>query len=203
MGAMPGQAAQIAQSALQWGALATGVGAAGEYASGVGASQQYLYQAQVAANNAQITRENATSGLATAGYAESAQKMETGQLVSTQRAAQSANGVDVAIGSPLAVRESTMSLGAMDSAVLHFNAAKAAYGLDAEAANLDTQSSLYRAAASNAKRVGASKAFSTILAGATSISGKMSQYQQAFPAASTGKSAPRKTGDYAPDYEGH
>lgn len=177
-----GAAAQGATSALQLGALATGLGAAGQVASGWGQADQYNYQAEVASRNAAITRENATAGLSAGGYVESESKTATGRLVASQRAAQASNGLDVNIGSPAAVRDSTATLGAMDAAVLHFNAARAAYGLESEAGNLDTQSELYRKAASGAKKVATAQAFSTLLSGVTSLQGKAAAFRNAFGA---------------------
>lgn len=174
--------AQGALSLLQLGS--TVLGAAGNVASGWGQADQYNYQAQVATNNAATQRENATAGLAAASYSESLAKTDTGRLVASQKAAQAANGLDVNIGSPVAVRNSTATMGAMDAAVLHFNAARAAYGLEADAANLDKQSEMYRKAASGAKKSGVLNAASTLLSGVTALAGKAAAYKQAFPAAS-------------------
>lgn len=184
MGALTGgmgTAAQAAQSSIQWGAAGTALSALGALSAGKGQAQQYMYQSQVATNNAAITRQNESAGLVAGGYEESANKLATGQLIAGQKAAQAANGLDVNVGSPVAVRDSAATLGAMDAATIHFNAARAAYGLESEAGNLDAQSSLYKAAAKGAKTAGLAKAASTIISGASSLSSKWDQYKLQFP----------------------
>lgn len=158
--------------------VGTGLSALGAAKEGSATAQQYLYQAQVAANNAAVQRENAKQALASGQYEESASKLATGQLVADQKAAQAANGLDVNVGSPVDVRDTTRSLGAMDAAMIHFNAAREAFGYESEASNLDTQSSMYAKAAKGAKSASKLKIASTLIGGASSLASKWSSYKQ-------------------------
>lgn len=181
-----GSIAGAAKGSLLTGAVGTGLDAASQLAGGVGQSQQYAYQAQVAVNNAAITRSNEAAAL-TAGQAEeSNSKLRAGALIGEQLAAQGANGLDVNVGSPSNVRQATATVGAMDAAMIHYNAARQAFGLESEAGNFETQAALDRSAASNATKVGATKAFSTILSGATALSSKWAGYKSTGALASGG-----------------
>lgn len=172
-----GTAGQAAKGSILQGALGLGLSTVGDISSGIGQAQQYNYMAQVAANNAEIQRQNEQASLASVGYEESAAKLQTTQTIASQKAAQAANGIDVNVGSPVAVRNTTATLGAMDAAALHYNAARQAFGLEADASNLDAQAALDRAAGKNAKAVGFSKAASTLLTGASSLSSKWAQFK--------------------------
>ncbi len=162
---------------LLLGAGSTAASAAGDIASGVGLSQQYTFQSQVAMNNAAIDRANATAAIAQGSFEESASKLHTGQILASQKTAYAAGGIDVGIGSPAQVRDSTAKMGALDAALLHYNASRTALGLEQQAANDESQANIYKMAASNAKTAGYSKAATTILSGASSLANKWSQFQ--------------------------
>lgn len=197
-----GSAQGAAQGSIGWDQASTGLGATSAILQGIGGFQQGNYQAQVAANNSKIAMQNAQAASAAGAYEESAQKLRTGLLIGQQKAAQGANGVDVNIGSPAAVRESTATLGAMDAAMIHYNAAREAYGHTVEASNFAAQSKLDSMAARNALLGGFFKAGSTILGGAASIQGKMAQYQLSGATGGMsvpgGNSSPRQVWDEAP-----
>jgi hypothetical protein len=170
---------QVAASAsMLSGILGTGQQALADVAGGMGQADQYAYQAAIATNNAATTRANAAAEMAAGGYAESALKMGTGRLRAEQRAAYAANGIDVSLGSPIDIDNSTATLGAMDAAMVHYNAARSAFGLESQAREFEEESSMFRRAATNAKKVGMSKAKQTILSGATSLSSRWSQFKQ-------------------------
>lgn len=172
-----GTAGQAAGASLTSGVLSTGLAALGSLSTGFGQAQQFNYQAQVAQNNATISKENEGAALAAGQTEESQSKLRTGQLISSQKAAQASNGIDVNVGSPAAVRESTATVGAMDAALIHFNAARQAYGLANQASNFSAQAAADQAAASNAKASGISKAALSLISGATSVGAKYSQYK--------------------------
>ena len=77
----------------------------------------------------------------------------------------------------------------MDAAMIHYNAARAAYGLSTEAGNYDAQAAADRMAASNAKSSGISKAAMSLISGATAVSAKYSAYKQLFPTGALGGSS--------------
>lgn len=176
MGALMGTAGQAAQGSLTSGLLSTGLNALGDLSSGYGQAQQYNYQAAIAQNNAAITRQNEDASLTAGQYEESQSKLRTGQTIGAQLAAQAGNGVDVNVGSPATVRASTATTGALDAAMIHYNAARQAYGLETQAANYDSQASAVRMAASTAKASGWSKAAMSLISGSTAVSAKYSSY---------------------------
>lgn len=159
------------------GAVGTAATAAGDIASGIGQSQLYSYQSQVALNNAAIERENARNAIAAGSFEESVSRLHTGQVLASQKVAYAANGIDVSIGSPTQVHDSTARMGALDAALLHYNASRTAAGLEQQAANDESQAGVYKMAASNAKTAGYAKAATSILSGASSLANKWSQYQ--------------------------
>lgn len=172
-----GSASGAAASSMQWGLAGTALSAVGDLSQGIGQSQLYGYQAQVAANNAAIERQNSSSALAAGSYSESVSKMQTSERISSQKAAQGANGVDVNVGSPVAVRDSTATVGSLDAAMIHFNAARQSAGLANEAASYEAQASADRYASSNAIDSGITKAATSLISGATSVASKYSQYK--------------------------
>lgn len=181
-----GSAGQAAAASLVWGGVGTGISAVGDISSAAGQAQQYNYMAQVAANNAQIMRSNQDAAASAGSFQESSAKLQTGQTVGAQRAAQSADGIDVNVGSPAAVRDSTENLGALDAALLHYNTARQVLGLQTEEQNYTAQSELDKRAAKNSLLAGAAKAASTIISGASSLSGKAAAYKLNFPAPASG-----------------
>lgn len=170
-------AAPAANSSIGWGATSTGLNAAGSLLSGIGAGQQAGYQAGVAQNNAAIENANAQATLVAGQVQESQSKLRTGEIIGQQKAAQGANGLDVNVGSAAEVRQSTANIGAMDAALIHYNASRAAFGQEQQAANYTAQAALDKKAASGDVLSGVFKAGTSILSGASSISGKYAQYQ--------------------------
>ena len=187
-----GTAAGAANAGLQWGNVGVGASALSPLLQGVGAFQMDRYSAAVASNNAAILRQNAGYDIAAGQYEESASKLRTGELVSAQKAAQGANNIDVNVGSPVAVRQSTRDIGAMDAAMIHFNAAKAAYGEQVLAGAEDARAAMLKRAAGGALFGGIFGAGTTLLSGASSLAGKAAALRLAFPAntAGTNSSAP-------------
>lgn len=157
-------AQSLAQRSLAFGSLSAGLDTGAAFASGLAQAQQARYAAAAA-------RANATGVMMAEGANESALKMRYTALGASQKAAQAANGVDVGSGSALRVREGTEQIGALDAAMLHFNAAREAFGLRQEAG-------LYDTAARNAVLGGALKAGATFLSGAQSLADKWLMYKQ-------------------------
>lgn len=167
-----------AGNSLNWGAAGTGLDATGQLLQGVGGFQQAAYAAQVAVNNAKIARANAGAAIGAGNYEGAVSKLRTGETISAERVGQAASGVDVNIGSAKLVRESTATLGAMDAAMIHYNAARQAYGENVQASADEAQSKLDRMAGAGALEGSLFKVGSTLLGGASSIGSKYAQYQQ-------------------------
>ena len=172
-----GSASQAAGFSQTASLLSTGLNAVGDVISGIGQANQYNYQAQVAANNAVIQKANSDAAITSGSSEESIAKLKAGETTASQTAAQAANGIDVGVGSPVAVRQSGQNIGALDAALIHFNAARASQSALNAAATDTANSAAYKMAAGNAITGGVSKALDSIISGATSVSSKYSQYQ--------------------------
>ena len=85
--------------------------------------------------------------------------------------------MDVNVGSAAAVRQSTATVGAMDAAMIHYNAARAAYGQEVEASSLEAQSKMDQRAAQGALEGGLFKAGSSLLATSTNLSSRYAGWQ--------------------------
>lgn len=110
----------------------TAVGAAGTISAGI-------YQKQVVDNNAKIARM-ATADEEMRGVQEAAlQDQKTSAKMAEQRAGQSASGIDIGEGSPLAIRESTEDLARLDRKTTVENANKRAWGLRNQASNIEAE----------------------------------------------------------------
>lgn len=179
MGALPAAAGAAGAASTVAGLFGTVLQAGGAYEAGNAQSQMYGYQAQVAANNATIERSNAAQTLAAGNVQESDQKLKTGEIVGSQRAAQASNGLDVNFGSNVDVRNSTQSVGDLDAAMIHYNAARTAYGQKLTANNFQDQAELDTQAAKNSKQAGALKALTTLIGGASSTASKYNQFKLA------------------------
>lgn len=172
-----GSAGVSAGASQGFGEVSTALSTFGQLNTAIGTSQLAAYQAQVAKNNAAIELTNANNAAAAGNVAESEEKLRTGLLVGQQKAAQAANGIDVNVGSPVAVRNSTEEVGSIDAAMIHYNAARQALGLEQEAQNQQTQSELDKKASANDLVGGVMKAGASFLSGASSLSSKWSQFQ--------------------------
>lgn len=150
-------------------AIGAGLGAASSIAGGIAARNQAKFQAQVAKNNAEISRRNADEALIAGQREESALRSKTTRLIAQQTAEAAASGVDVNVGSPLAVREADAMEGEMDALTLRYNAARQSYGFRMEASNQEASAKMYKKAGKNAMLQGFLGAGSSIIGGATSI----------------------------------
>jgi hypothetical protein len=144
--------------------LGTGLNIFSSLKSGSAKSKEAKYRAQLAEEGANATR--------LAGNVEEGNlKAQYTRRIAEQTTAYAANGIDVASPVVGRVHDATQLAGDLDAAVLHYNAAREAYGLDTEAA-------LYRKAAKNAKTTGFLNAATSLLSGASSLSGKWGAFQQ-------------------------
>lgn len=165
------------QSALQWGAVGTGLQAGGQFAAGVGSASNYLFNASLANQNARIAEANASAARQAGDYSAESSKMHYGQLEAAQKVGAAASGVDASTGSAAAVQQSTRTISAMDAAMIHYNASREAYGQEVEAANQKAQAGADQLGAAGALVGGTLGSASTFLGGASSLSQKWSQFR--------------------------
>lgn len=152
-----------AGASLGLGTVATGVNVAAQVAAGLGGLEQANYQSKVASGNS-------AAALLAGQEAESASKMKYGGLEAKQVVDQAANGVQVREGSAAKTVASTEAISSMDAALIHFNAARQAYG-EAQQAGIDKK------AGQGAFAKGIFGAGASFLSGAQSLSDKWLAYK--------------------------
>lgn len=172
-----GSASTAANSSINWGVGAGALGASGALLQGIGGYQQAAFQASVARTNAGIETQNAEQAQTAGAYEEGVSKLKTGQAITDQKAQQAASGVDVNVGSPVAVRETTANVGALDAAMIHYNAARQSQASLTQAASYKAQAGLDKAVGYGELASGGFKAADSILGSARSIGSKYAQYQ--------------------------
>ena len=168
----------LSSGALASGAIGVGLDTAAAGLSGLSMAQQFAFRSDIASTNAKIMRGNAQT-VRNAGVTESSNvKLKTGTQVAAQRAAYAGSGIDVNSGSAADVQAATKSLGEYDANMTQYNAARAAYGLDIEAANQKAQSKMDRMASYDALAEGVGRAGSTFISGANSLVDKWYSYKR-------------------------
>lgn len=167
-----GNISGAASGAINTGAFATGLQGGGDVLSGLGSYQMGMYQSQVAQNNAAISGQNEQAALVAGSSAEQASRLKTGELIGEQKAQQGANGVDVNIGSPAAVRQGTKDIGDFDALTIRYNAARQAYGYSIDKENYTEQSQIDKNAAYGGLAKGLFDASSSFLSGSSSLASK-------------------------------
>ena len=174
---LPADPALAAAQGLQYGRVGTELAAAGQVFGGIGQGQQLLYGAGVAGANAKIALANADAARQAGAYAESASKLRYGQLIGEQKAGQAASGFDVAGQSAQGVRAGTQMVGDMDAAMIHYNAARQAYGEEVQAMSLKAQAQADRLGAVGAITGGLARGAGSLLGGAAGLSEKWAQFK--------------------------
>lgn len=104
-------------------------------------------QAAIADINARVSELGAQSALDQGQKQVGALTLKSGQLKSSQRAAQAANGIDLGAGSAAEVRASTDIMKEIDANTLTANAVRSAWGYRAEAVNYQNEAIMKRATA--------------------------------------------------------
>ena len=118
------------------------ISAVGTIAGGVAQANAAKYQAQVAANNAIIAQQLATTTIEQTQAKTAAQSMKEAELGGQIKAAQAAGGVDVNTGSNKEVQISHRMLGKLDTENVMQSGQLQAYGYLAQKTNYEAQSKL-------------------------------------------------------------
>lgn len=135
--------------------------------------KQANYQAQVAANNAQVSAWQRSDALQRGEIDAYNAMRQQAALLSQQRASLAANGVDITEGSALDVLSTTKFLGQADVNTLQSNAAREAWGYEVQGANQMAESNLskWKADNINPALAGGLAAGSSLLSSASSYAG--------------------------------
>ena len=155
-------------AALGWASLV--MSAAGSLKQASASQQMASYQAAVARNNQMIANQNATLALQQGQQKEAAQRQQTAQAISMDRAAASASGLDPNRGSPLRAQSDTASIGELNAQTIRQNAETQAWGYRNQGANFGAQAQLTQMG-------GQYGALSSIIGGASSVANKWLTYQ--------------------------
>jgi hypothetical protein len=130
--------------------------AVGAVVSAKGASDQaqaqkdsLAYQAQVAANDAQLSEWQAQGVEQQGVEAEGKQRLQTANLKGTQRATLAANGVALGEGSALDILAGTDYMGEQDALTIRDNAARQAWGYRTQGQNYVDNSGLLQSGSNN------------------------------------------------------
>lgn len=105
-----------------------GFSAMGAYTQAKNQQAALQAEAQVQMNNATIAGWQADDAIARGEVAAARQMIKGGQVKGAQRAAMSANGVDLSVGSAQNILNDTDYLTSVDAATLRDNAAREAWG---------------------------------------------------------------------------
>lgn len=139
--------------------------------SAIGSQQQAQAQANAANYNAAVARNAALFAQQQGEVQAQANDRKTAAMIGRQRAVYAAGGLDVNSGSPLDIQADTAQFGRLNSLTIRNNAARQAYGYEANA-NLDT------AAASNYESAGNTAMVGSLIGTAGNVGSKWSSYQQ-------------------------
>lgn len=170
--------AWLAYAALAASAVSAGVSAYSAHEQGVARSQAMAYQAAVAKNNEALAEQYAQAETQKGARLEEEKRRETAQREGAIRAFAGASGVDANSGSPVRVTEDTASLGELDALTIRNNAQRAAFGYRTRGMDYAAQAQLDTMGSEDAARSGELGAWSSIIGGASSVSGKWLSYKQ-------------------------
>jgi hypothetical protein len=151
--------------------------AVGAYTTGQANSANATYQAQVAANNAQIAQQNAKMDIQSGEVAAVNQGLKTRAAVGTEKANQGAAGIDVNGPSASDVRAGTQSMGMLDALTIRSDAAKQAYAQEVAATSDTAQGELLTAQAGQDVTAGDLSAGGTLLSGASTVGSNWAKFQ--------------------------
>lgn len=130
---------------MQIGGAASG--AVGSYYGAKTNKRQLQMQATMADLNARISEIGAQSALAAGQKEVGRLTMQAGQVKGAQRAAQAANGIDLASGSAAEVRASTDIVTEIDKQQIETNAIRSAWGYRVQGVDYQNQATAARAGA--------------------------------------------------------
>lgn len=107
--------------------------------AGIGAAQAQKHagkaNAQIAENNAQLAEQGAKDAAILGAQEQQQSAWRTRAMIGRQKTAIAANGLDMDVGTPLDILGETAMLGGMDRSSIALDAARKAWGMQAEATN--------------------------------------------------------------------
>lgn len=168
----------IAAPAIGLSLASTAFGALGAANSGAQQAAMANYQAGIAQQNSQIAQQNARQAIAAGGIQASNAGLAGAQQLGKIRTAEGASNLDVNSGSNVNVQKSQAEITKLNQLTIQNNAARAAYGYQVQATGDQAQAGLFGAQASAAQQAGKIGVFSSLLGGASSLTGNLMGMQQ-------------------------
>lgn len=144
--------------------------AAGVGISASGQKKQAEYQARIQERNAELARMQAEDARSRGREEETRHRMAVIQQAGRARAALGASGVSLASGTPASLLEDIHFMGELDAMTIRENAAREAWGYEAQAGGYTAEAGLSRTA-------GRYNTAGTLLAGAGTVADTWYQYR--------------------------
>jgi hypothetical protein len=136
------------------------------------------YNAAVAKNNAEMAAQNAETTLQQGDIAQQRDYQEGAQRMGAIRAAMGANDVQLNSGSALALQGDQARTTQQNVQATGYNSLVQAVGLRNQAIDYGSQAGMDTAEAANDTTAGNTRALSSIIGGASSVSSKWASFQQ-------------------------
>lgn len=162
------------------GLIGAAVSAYGTYEQGQAQSKAAAYQAQVAQNNANVARENASMESAAGEAAVTNKGLQTRATVGKAKAYAGTSGVDPGTGSEATVRGGVEEIGMLDALTTRSTAAKKAWAQEVQSTSDEAQSKLYSFESDTAAIGGDIGAAGSLLSGASTVGGNYLRWQNQF-----------------------
>lgn len=157
--------------------LSTVQQAAAAKQSAAAQAASYNYQAAVAQNNQTIANQAAVAEEQRGKVMAQQKQQETAARVGALEAATGGSGLDIG-GSPLRLKEDTLSMGDLDARTIRYNAERAAYGYRVQGTSYAAQANMDRAAAENTFAGGRLAAMGSVISGTANVADKWWKYKQ-------------------------
>lgn len=167
----------IAIAGLVTGVAGGAMSAMGQAQQANAAAANASYQAGMMRNQQLIAQKNAEEALKRGAIAEEQQRLKTGQIIGSQRAALASQGADINTGSPLDIQTDTARAGEQDALTIRSNSAREAYNYQVQASGAGAQAGLLDMQSANATASLPFTVGSTLLGTASSVAGKWADWQ--------------------------
>lgn len=167
----------LAITAVVVGVVGAGVAGYSAYQAGQAQKANAEYQAQVAANNATISRYNADAATKQGNQQIQAAEEQAAQRQGTIRAVLGASGIQLDNGSALRDQQGVAEIDEVNKATITSNSARNAWNFLNQGAANDSTAQLLTMQANQASTAGAMNAFSSILSGASTTASNYGKYK--------------------------
>lgn len=168
----------LAVASLATAAVGTVVAVSSAEQAASAQSAAAKYNAQVAANNATIANQNSQWAVQAGEAKVEQQGLKNRAVAGAIKANEAASNVDVNSGSAVDVQSSAAELGELDAINIRSDAARTAYGYEAQGTSFTAQSQLDEFTASNDLTAGNYAAASSFLGGASTGTANYLKFQQ-------------------------